>query len=65
MGAGDPRLEQTQHPVVGIGRDHLVAEGDDLRGELAGAGAQLEHAGRLGPTSQAAPAGGYDGRARS
>jgi hypothetical protein len=47
VGGGDAGVEQAQHPVVGIGGDHLVTEGDDLLGELARAGAELEHASRL------------------
>ena len=37
-------LEDGQHLRVRLGRVHVVAEGDQLLGQLAGAGAELEDA---------------------
>ncbi len=54
LGAGDGgrgtpgtrSREDLEHRLVGVGGVHVVAEGDQLGGELAGAGAELENARR-------------------
>ena len=46
---GQPVLEDREHRLVGVGGVHVVTERDQLLGELAGAGAELQDAERLGP----------------
>ena len=45
--AGQVGAQDLEHRLVGVGGVHVVAERDQLLGELAGAGAELEHGQRL------------------
>ena len=52
---GQVGAQDLEHRLVGVGGVYVVAERDQLLGELAGAGAELEDGQRLvGPVSQAA-----------